>query len=115
MWRWLIAVFFVLHGLVFVFLAEESWLVGDAEALWYGLGGLALAALTVAAVLLVARRESWRSFAAAGAALSLAQLLLFFRLGLWIGVCIDVAILAALLWLHWPSPAALGTQRKAAA
>ena len=50
--------------------------------------------------MLVARPESWRTFTAPGAAVSLAQLLLLFERGLFIGVVIDVAILAAVAWKY---------------
>jgi hypothetical protein len=99
-WRLLIAFFLILHGTVFSFLAPESWLFGDGRALFISLGVIAAAALTVGAILLVARRRSWRPFLAAGAAASLAQLLLFFEPGLFVGVAIDVAILAVIAWSY---------------
>jgi hypothetical protein len=99
-WRLLIAFFLVLHGIVFSFLDPESWLVDDGRSLYFALGIVAAAALTIGAILLVARRRSWRLFLAAGAAISLAQLLLFFEPGLFVGVGIDVAILAVIAWTY---------------
>ena len=96
-WRLLIALFLVLHGIVFSFLDPESWLVDDGRGLYIALG-IAAAALTIGAILLVARRRSWRPFLAAGAAVSLAQLL-FFEPGQFVGVGIDVAILAVVAWV----------------
>jgi hypothetical protein len=99
-WRVLIAVFLVLHGVVFAFLDPESWLADDGRGLYVVLGIVAAAALTIGATLLVARRPSWRLFVAGGAGVSLAQLLLFFEPGLFLGVGIDVAILAAIAWTY---------------
>jgi hypothetical protein len=99
-WRLLIAVFLVLHGIVFSFLEPESWLVDDGRGLFITLGIAAAAALTLGAILLVARRPSWRVFLAAGAAVSLAQLLVFFEPGLFVGVGIDVAILVLVAWTY---------------
>jgi hypothetical protein len=99
-WRLLIALFLVLHGIVFSFLDPDSWLVDAGRGLYIALGILASAALTIGAILLIARRSSWRLFLAAGAALSLAQLLIFFEPGLFVGVGIDVAILAAVAWTY---------------
>ena len=99
-WRSLIALFLVLHGIVFSFLDPASWLVDDGRGLYIVLGIIAAAALTIGAILLVARRSSWRLFLAAGAAVSLAQLLLFFEPGLFVGVGIDVAILAVVGWTY---------------
>jgi len=99
-WRSLIAVFLVLHGIVFTFLDPESWLVDEGRGLFIALGIAAAAALTIGAILLVARHSSWRLFLATGAAVSLAQLILFFEPGLFVGVGIDVAILAVIAWTY---------------
>lgn len=99
-WRLLIALFLVLHGLVFSFLDPESWLFDDGRRLFISLGIVAAAGLTIGAILLVARRRSWRPFLAAGAGVSLAQLLVFFEPGLFVGVGIDVAILAVVAWTY---------------
>lgn len=99
-WRLLIALFLVLHGIVFSFLDPESWLVDDGRGLFISLGVVAAAGLTIGAILLVARRRAWRLFLAAGAAVSLAQLLVFFEPGLFVGVGIDLAILAVVAWTY---------------
>ena len=99
-WRLLIALFLVLHGIVFSFLDPESWLLNDGRGVFISLGIVAAVALTVGAILLVARRRSWRLFLAAGACVSLAQLLLFFEQGLFVGVGINVAILAVIAWSY---------------
>jgi hypothetical protein len=114
-WRLLIAFFLVLHGIVFSFLDPESWLFDDGPSVFITLGIVAAAGLTIGALLLVARRRSWRLFLAAGAGVSLAQLLAFFEPGLVVGVGIDVAILAVIAWTYrstgerpkvaWVSPA----------
>jgi hypothetical protein len=99
-WRLLIALFLVLHGIVFAFLDPESWLLDDGRGAYIALGIVAAAALAIGAILLVARRRSWRLFLAAGAIVSLGQLLLFFEPGLFVGVGIDVAILAVIAWTY---------------
>jgi hypothetical protein len=99
-WRLLIALFLVLHGIVFSFLDPESWLFDDGPSVFITLGIVAAAGLTIGALLLVARRRSWRLFLAAGAGVSLAQLLAFFEPGLVVGVGIDVAILAVIAWTY---------------
>ena len=99
-WRLLIALFLVLHGIVFSFLDPDSWLVDDGRGLFITLGIVSAVALGIGAVLLVAARPSWRPFLAAGALVSLAQLLLFFELGQFIGVAIDVVILAVVAWTY---------------
>jgi hypothetical protein len=99
-WRLLVAVFLVLHGIVFSFLDPGSWLVDDGRGVFIVLGIVAAAALTIGAVLLVARSRSWRLFLAAGAGVSLAQLLLFFEPGQFVGVGIDVAILGVVVWTY---------------
>jgi hypothetical protein len=99
-WRLLIALFLVLHGIVFSFLDPESWLMEDGRDLYIVLGIVAATALTIGAILLVARRSSWRLFLAVGAGVSLAQLLVFFEPGLFVGVSIDVAILAVVAWAY---------------
>ena len=92
MLRWFAAIFLILHGIVFVFLAPESWVAGDADALWIGLGAVALFALGLAAWLVVRRRD-WRRWLTAGAGVSLLQLLVFFEMGLIVGVAINLALL----------------------
>ena len=99
-WRLLIALFLVLHAIVFSFLDPESWLLDDGQTLFISLGIVAAAGLMIGAILLVARRRSWRPFLAAGAGISLAQLLVFFESGLFVGVVIDVAILAVIGWTY---------------
>jgi hypothetical protein len=99
-WRLLIALFLVLHSTVFSFLDPESWLVDDGRGLYVVFGVVAAAALTIGAILLLARRGSWRLLLGVGAAVSLAQLLAFFEPGLFVGVAIDVAILAAIAWTY---------------
>jgi hypothetical protein len=99
-WRSLIAFFLALHGIVFSFLDPESWLFDDGRGLYIALGVVAAVALTVGAILLVARRRAWRPFLATGAAVSLAQLLLFFEPGLFVGIGIDLAVLAFVGWSY---------------
>jgi hypothetical protein len=69
----MIALFLVLHGIVFAFLEPDSWLLAGGRGLFIVLGIAAAAGLAIGAVLLVARRKSWRLFVGAGAAVSLAH------------------------------------------
>jgi hypothetical protein len=69
-WRVLIALFLVLHGIVFSFLDPEPWLFNNGRSVFIALGIVAAVGLTIGALLLVARRHSWRLLLAAGAALS---------------------------------------------
>lgn len=105
-WRIPIALVLVLHGIVFAFLNPDSWLFDDGRGLYLTLGVIAAIFFNIGAVLLVLQRDSWRLFLAPGAALSLVQLLIFFEAGQFIGVAIDVAVLAAVAWTYWkPSTA----------
>ncbi|HEU6446063.1 MAG TPA: hypothetical protein VFL61_13495 [Gaiellaceae bacterium] len=99
-WRLLIAFFLVLHGIVFSFLDPESWLFDDGRGLYFALGIVAAVALTIGAILLVARRRAWRPVLATGAAVSLVQLLVFFEPGQFVGVGVDIAILAVIAWTY---------------
>lgn len=97
-WRASIALVIVLHAIVFAFLDPDSWLFEGGRTLYLTLGVLAAAGLAVGAGLLVAGREWWTFSLFAGGAVSLAQLLLFFEPGQFVGVAIDVAILAFVAW-----------------
>jgi hypothetical protein len=99
-WRLLISLFLVLHAIVFSFLDPESWLLDDGRTLFISLGIVAAVGLTIGAILLVMRRRSWRLFLVAGAGISLVQLLVFFEPGLFVGVGIDLAILAVIGWTY---------------
>ena len=97
-WRSLIGLFLVLHGIVFAFLDPSSWLLDDGRGVFLTLGILAAIALATGAILLVARRDAWRVAVAVGAGVSLVQLVVFFEPGLFLGVAIDVALLAVVGW-----------------
>jgi hypothetical protein len=127
MWRWLLAIFLVLHGLVHAavwatpkgvdpppFDPNRSWLLGGL-----GLGDgatrpfsilLALTA-TVAFVVgigLLAEQGWWRPGVVLAAAVSLVLITLYFNPWLVVGWGIEVAILAALLLGDWPSEDLVG-------
>jgi hypothetical protein len=74
------------------------WLVGGVALLLAGLG--------VFGVLVPA--EWWRALAVGGAAISLLALALYFHPYYALGVGINVAILAALLWANWPAAGVIG-------
>jgi hypothetical protein len=52
--------------------------------------------------------EWWRTVAIVGALLSLLVIALFWQPNMILGAAVDVAILVALLWVHWPTPQVLG-------
>lgn len=121
--RWVLAIALVGHGvghILFTPLAVTSWKVGSGES-WILSGTLgappaaaiewilAIAAIglfVVGGVGVAMSTSWWRPLVLAGAVVSLALVGLF-GTGLsiqavWAAI-FDVAILVALLWLHWPS------------
>jgi hypothetical protein len=78
---------------VFVFLDPESWLFDNGRGLYYVLGAIGAVLLAIGGILLIARSDSWGLVLAGGAAVSLLQLLVYFRPDQFIGIAIDIAIL----------------------
>jgi len=134
----LLAVFLILHGMVHAILAAapipndpdsnpgafftattRSWLLprlglNDTAIQWIGIIlvvltalGFILAGLGVIGV--PGLNELWRTVAVVSACVSLLLLLLFWHPWLVVGVLIDIVILAALLWLDWPSVEQIGS------
>ncbi|HEX6132311.1 MAG TPA: hypothetical protein VF044_11330 [Actinomycetota bacterium] len=122
--RIVIALFLAAHGLVhllylaprpeddprYPFVPEERWsarAVGlddaAAKAVAASLAILCAVVLVVAGVALLADAELWQPLAVLGSAVSLILLLGFMHPWLTIGVAIDVAIIAAVQWLHVPA------------
>jgi len=101
-------------------LAARSWLVPSlpaatattlASALWIvSLTGFVVAAMSFWGVLVPG--EVWRPLGVAAALVSMAGIVLFF--GTWpmfntlAALGVNVAVLVAVLWLHWPPQATFG-------
>ena len=51
----------------------------------------------------------WRAMTVVSAGLSLLLLVVFWHPWLFVGVLLNIGILIALLWLHWPSPKLIGS------
>ena len=94
---------------------DQSWLLGTlglnqetihaiANPLWV----IALLGLIAAGIVTMAIPGWWRPVVIVAAALSLLVLALFYRPGVSIGVLVDVGVLVALLWAHWPTPEIVG-------
>jgi hypothetical protein len=113
MWRWTLGIFLILHGVTHAFWpsygSTDSWLVGEASGLAVALWVAATGLFAVTGLALILRQPWWRPLAVVSAAVSLMLLGLFGQPAQWIGFTIDGAILAAVLWAHWPSPQTVGT------
>jgi hypothetical protein len=111
MWRWLIIAVLVGHGAIVAAQANgvpDSWLTGGGKALGLPLTLLAGAVLIAAAAGLWAHADWWRTVAVAGALLSLLFFAAFFQPLIMFGMALDVAVIVALVWLHWPTKSMVG-------
>lgn len=70
--------------------------------LWL-VGGLALVAAGLGVLGFLVPPDWWRSLAIGGAAISLFMLAIYFHPMMIIGTSSSLAVLVALLWLHWPA------------
>jgi hypothetical protein len=104
MWRWLIGIFLILHGITHAFWPyfgpSRSWLIGDAPGLVVALWVAAAALFIVAGLALVAKWSCWQGLTIGSTIESTVLMLLFWSIGLWVGLAIDVLILGALVWMH---------------
>lgn len=127
MWRIVIAVVLLAHGIghslglfpAFGLAKTERWtdhswlltdLIGESAARWFGvvLWLATMLGFIGAALGFYGSQEWWRSLAIASAIVSLAGLALYWNafpsLTNKIGtIAVDVIILVALLWAHWPA------------
>lgn len=134
MWRLVIGVFLILHGLVHVgaasapapgredegafrfFMGEDrSWLlralgIGNNMSWWLAvvLIGLATAGFVIAGIALLSGFGIWRGLAIGSAIMSLLLLGLYWNRYLPVGVALNAGILVALLWADWPQDETLG-------
>jgi uncharacterized membrane protein YphA (DoxX/SURF4 family) len=119
--RVLLSVFFIAHGLVHVaiwapkydpekapFDASHSWLLGDRRPLARVVAFLAAAILIVAGIALIAQGEWWRPTAVVGLSVSTALLLLYFNRWYLFILAVNIALIAGIAWLDWPSTSTVG-------
>ncbi len=122
--RVVVGLFLIAHGLIhllyatprpaddgsYPFVPESRWFpraldleVGTARAIARVLAILAVIGFVVTGIALLANAEVWEPLAVVASVISLALLLLFFHPWLLIGIAIDVAIIASVLWFHVPA------------
>jgi hypothetical protein len=78
--------------------APFTWIGG---VLWLA-GGIALAAAGLGVLGFIIPSDWWRTLAIAGGAISLFMLVVYLHPFTIIGTALSIAILVALLWVHWP-------------
>ena len=106
----------IIHGVAHVDITRvwgsresaSSWLLGDAGGVGTGLATIAPAGFVLAGLGVFIGLGVWRPLAIAAACASLITIALFWDPKMVLGVAIDLAILAALLWASWPEDDAFG-------
>jgi hypothetical protein len=95
--------------------AEVSWLLsnrGLSPAALHSLGNalwvVALLAFIAAGAVLFAGWPWWRMLAIASSVISLLVIGLFWQPNMVFGAAVDIGILVALLWVHWPTAELVG-------
>ena len=83
---------------------EAAALASLGAALWV----VALISFNLAGIAIFAGQGWWRVLAIGAAVVSLLVMTLFWQPSFIIGAAVDVGILVALLWAHWPAPALVG-------
>jgi hypothetical protein len=83
-------------------------MAGDRKALAQALAVLAAALFLMAGAGLIGHLDWWRPLTVAGAAASLLLMAVYFHPWLSLGVGIKTALIAAIVWLDWPSRALVG-------
>ncbi len=99
----------IIHGVAHVDITRawgsrdsaSSWLLGDAGGLGTALATIALIGFVLAGLAVFAGLGVWRPLAIAAACASLVTIVLFWDSKMVLGVAIDLAILAALVWASW--------------
>jgi hypothetical protein len=126
MWRLMLGLFLVAHGLVHLavwalptggtdqpFDPHRSWLLGGlgkGPDHWISTAlAITAAAFFIAAGYgLVGQHQVWRLLAVVAAMVSLVLIATFFNPWLVVGLGLEVAILTALLWADWPGEDLVG-------
>ncbi len=133
--RWIIAVLLIIHGLIHVGVAtapdpskgdngvpfefftgeDRSWVmralgVSDRVSVWVAivLIVVATAGFAISGVLLMFQSPVWREFAIATSVVSLVLIVAYWNRYLPVGVAVNVGIIIALTWAHWPAEEMLG-------
>jgi hypothetical protein len=75
-----------------------TWISG---LLWLA-GGIALVAAGLGVLGIIVPMDWWRTLAIAGATISLIMLVVYLHPLMILGTGLSIAILVALLWMHWP-------------
>jgi hypothetical protein len=87
----------------------DSWVLGaGASSLGGALWVASLVGFVVAGLALFVFPAAWRPLAVVASLLSLATIGLFWQPQMVLGAAVDVGVLAALLWLGWPSTETVG-------
>jgi hypothetical protein len=86
----------------------EGTLVDRVFGLIWLASGLCIVASALGILGFIVPRELWRTLAIYGAAGSLIMLLLYLHPFFLIGILLDIAILATLLWTKWPPETLIG-------
>lgn len=121
-WRILIGLFLLGHGFVHARWQlwwpgggpRTSWLLrsaGEGTLRSLGMTVFVLAAIGffAAGLGVFIQQGWWRPVAMISSLVSLLVMVALWYRGLIVGAAIDVAILIALLWMHWPSASAVGS------
>ncbi|MCC6169194.1 MAG: hypothetical protein IT329_18375 [Caldilineaceae bacterium] len=93
--------------------SASSWLLtGLAPASLNSLGNalwvVTLLAFIAAGIAVFAGMGWWRGLAILASVLSLIVIGLFWQPNMILGAAVNIGILVALLWVHWPAPQVLG-------
>jgi hypothetical protein len=86
----------------------EGTLVDKLFGLIWLASGLCIAAAALGILGFIIPKELWRTLAIFGASGSLVMLVLYLHPFYIVGVLVDIAILAALLWAKWPPESLIG-------
>jgi len=122
-WRAVFVAFLIVHGLIHMgiwlipkptdpqkapFDPWHSWLAGDQRAIAQAIAVTAALLFLAAGVGLIAHAGWWRPATVAAASVSLVLMALYFHPWLILGIGLNAGLIAAILWLDWPSKALVG-------
>jgi len=125
MWRFVFIGFLIAHGLIHVaiwvlvpkpapgkeapFDASHSWLLGDQRALAASLAAATAAILILGGVGLWAHADWWWAAAIIGLTASFLLMVVYFNPWFIFIQAVNVALIASIVWLDWPSKTMVGT------